>query len=209
MPAMYHDEAAVEASASTKRVEFVISQIVRKLLREGDVVRLSKKGVVSPCATYSMRSGMTRRGSTSSCAPSTRITDFDLTRQAASENPVYYVQYAHTRTCGVLRAHRMTGPAFSPMIAPLERLGHADELALLARSPTSRRDRDRRRDPRAAAPRRSPANLPRCSTSLYTTCRVVDPADRELTERAVSPSSRNRTVLATICGYRASRHRRR
>jgi len=38
--------------------------------------------------------------------------DLELAKEQSSENPVYYIQYAHTRTCGVLRYAKGKGITF-------------------------------------------------------------------------------------------------
>jgi arginyl-tRNA synthetase len=55
--------------------------------------------------------------------------DLDLAVRQSPENPVYYVQYAHTRVCGLLR--RAGGEA--PSTVGLERLAEADDRRLLVR----------------------------------------------------------------------------
>ena len=58
--------------------------------------------------------------------------DLDLARSRTSENPVYYIQYAHARICSVLRQARARGHALPGEAPPhLERLGEGGELALM------------------------------------------------------------------------------
>jgi arginyl-tRNA synthetase len=57
--------------------------------------------------------------------------DLDLAKQQSDENPVYYVQYAHARTAGILdREAPKRGIAFDPM-ADVTLLEHQSELALV------------------------------------------------------------------------------
>ena len=60
--------------------------------------------------------------------------DLDLARKQSRENPVYYVQYVHARTCAVFREAQAQGFECEPLgAAPLERLARPDELALLGK----------------------------------------------------------------------------
>ncbi|MBK1643107.1 arginine--tRNA ligase [Thiocapsa imhoffii] len=66
--------------------------------------------------------------------------DLDLAKSESSDNPVYYVQYAHARVCSVLRQAAERGIAVdpSPGTRHLERLTETHEMALqrtLARYP--------------------------------------------------------------------------
>ena len=57
--------------------------------------------------------------------------DLDLAKRHSDENPVYYVQYAHARTAGILdRAAPERGVAFNPA-ADVTLLAHPSELALV------------------------------------------------------------------------------
>ena len=57
--------------------------------------------------------------------------DLDLAKERSSENPVHYVQYAHARVCSVLRRARARGFDTAVDLSRLERLGEAQELALM------------------------------------------------------------------------------
>jgi arginyl-tRNA synthetase len=57
--------------------------------------------------------------------------DIDAAREQAPENPVYYVQYAHARICSILRKAAGEGHAADVPAAPLDRLGHPSEDALM------------------------------------------------------------------------------
>ena len=59
--------------------------------------------------------------------------DFDIeaAKEQAPENPVYYVQYAHARICSILRRAGEEGHRADPATAPLGRLGHPSEDALM------------------------------------------------------------------------------
>jgi len=59
--------------------------------------------------------------------------DLDLAKSQSSDNPVYYVQYAHARVASVLRqaAEKGIDVDISPGATNLERLGEEQELSLL------------------------------------------------------------------------------
>jgi arginyl-tRNA synthetase len=59
--------------------------------------------------------------------------DLDLAKSQSSDNPVYYVQYAHARICAVLRQAGEKGLDIEPSegMTNLERLTEPHELALL------------------------------------------------------------------------------
>ncbi|MCO6449732.1 MAG: arginine--tRNA ligase [Caldilineales bacterium] len=109
--------------------------------------------------------------------------DFDIELAAAqsSENPVYYVQYAHARVSSILRKAAEEGIDFSE--ADLSLLQHETELALLQKMmqlPEVTVE---------ATERLSPHHLPHYAldlaktfTQFYGACRVLssDPADADL-----------------------------
>lgn len=57
--------------------------------------------------------------------------DIDAAKEQAPENPVYYVQYAHARICSILRKAAESGHEADVPAAPLDRLGHPSEDALM------------------------------------------------------------------------------
>jgi len=59
--------------------------------------------------------------------------DLDLAKSQSSDNPVYYIQYAHARICSVLREADARGQGFDPEHTPVDaaRLNEAHEVALL------------------------------------------------------------------------------
>ena len=64
--------------------------------------------------------------------------DLELAKSQSSDNPVYYVQYAHARVCSVFTQLAERGEAFDPATADLERLDGSHEeqlLVTLARYP--------------------------------------------------------------------------
>ncbi len=76
--------------------------------------------------------------------------DLDLARQESSDNPVYYVQYAHARVCSVERQCAEQGLAIDTDRADLARLDNAHEqavLKLLALYPERLQSAAERREP--------------------------------------------------------------
>lgn len=59
--------------------------------------------------------------------------DLDLAKSQSSDNPVYYIQYAHARICSVLREAGARGMGFDPGHAAVDaaQLAESHELALL------------------------------------------------------------------------------
>jgi arginyl-tRNA synthetase len=54
--------------------------------------------------------------------------DLELAKSRSSENPVFYVQYAHARVCSVLKELAARGMAYDPAQAARQVLERGDEL---------------------------------------------------------------------------------
>ncbi|MBQ1984709.1 MAG: arginine--tRNA ligase [Clostridia bacterium] len=110
---------------SADKLDIVLMQFVR-LMRDGEIVRMSKRtgkaiqlgDLLDEVPVDSARFLFNMREANS-------LLDFDLglAVQQDSQNPVYYVQYAHARICSILRALEADG------IKPRECT--AEELTLL------------------------------------------------------------------------------
>ena len=109
--------------------------------------------------------------------------DIDLAVAQSSENPVYYIQYAHARASSILRKARAAG--LTPSDAHLHLLACPEELALL------RKMLQLPEVVEFAIQRLSPHHLPHFAldlakvfTHFYGHCRVIsdDPDQRDLTE---------------------------
>ncbi len=138
--------------------------------------------------------------------------DLDLARQQSAENPVYYVQYAHTRLCGILREAEEAGylgdavagqgcSSHGKKEADLSLLTHPDELALL------RKLADYPAEVLRATQELSPHRLPHFARELaqavhqfYTNCRVLDCNNPELSRARLKLVKGARIVLANILG---------
>ena len=98
----------------SERLDIVLMQLV-KLLRDGEVVRMSKRSgkaiqlsdLLDEVPIDSARFFFNQRESSS-----TLDFDLDLAVRNDSENPVYYVQYAHARICSVLKKLEAAGVTF-------------------------------------------------------------------------------------------------
>ncbi len=131
-------KAAVAAMGyAPERLDIVIHQLVN-LLRDGKPVAMSKrsgefvtlKEVIEEVGVDATRFFFLMRRSDTSL-------DFDLeiAKKTSDENPVYYVQYAHTRVCSILRVAKEQGIVMEavPNVAALtlpEEMELIDQVAL-------------------------------------------------------------------------------
>ena len=105
-------KGAMEAlGISADRLDIVLMQLVR-LVRNGEVVKVSKRTGKSITLKTLLEEVPVdaARFIFNSKEPSTHLEfDLDLAVQENSQNPVYYVQYAHARICSILRALKNCG----------------------------------------------------------------------------------------------------
>ncbi len=125
--------------------------------------------------------------------------DIDLAVAQNSENPVYYIQYAHARVASILRKAEAAG--LTPGSDHLDLLTCPEELALL---------RKMLQLPEIvvnAVERLSPHHLPHYAldlaktfTNFYGHCRVLsdDPEQQELTEARLMLTLATKTTLAYV-----------
>ena len=117
----------------TNRLDIVLMQLV-KLLRDGEVVRMSKRtGKAISLSDLLDEVPVDAARWFFNAKPDTQM-DFDLglAVREDSENPIYYVEYAHARICSLLRNLSAEGhavPAMADVDAAL--LNHETELALI------------------------------------------------------------------------------
>jgi len=127
--------AAIEALGGARdKFQVILVQLVR-LTRGGEPVRMGKRTgefvtlreVVDEVGTDATRFFfLMRRGD------SQLEFDLALATKQSSENPVFYVQYAHARICTLFRKAADAGVAvLSAAAAPLERLGEVEEQAVV------------------------------------------------------------------------------
>jgi arginyl-tRNA synthetase len=132
--------------------------------------------------------------------------DIELAKQQASDNPVYYTQYAHARISSILRKASAEGHQPDPRAAPLERLEHPSEDALMRKLASYEEVVPE------AAELRAPQRIPRFVEELastfsafYRDCRVVSD-DAELTAARLALCVSTQRVIADglwLLGVRA------
>ncbi|MDP2300331.1 MAG: arginine--tRNA ligase, partial [Actinomycetota bacterium] len=133
-------ESAVAALGHPGQLEVIIGQLVN-LFRNGEVVRMSKRtgemvtfeDLLEEVGADAARYFFLRRSTD-------QPLDFDigLAKQRSSDNPVYYVQYAHARICSILRRASGADTADESVDIAAVAAGivaDADALALLGAEP--------------------------------------------------------------------------
>ncbi|MDY3618198.1 arginine--tRNA ligase [Agathobaculum sp.] len=118
----------------TNRLEIVLMQLVR-MMQGGEVVRMSKRTGKSLTLTDLLDEipvDAARFFFNSRAAETQMEFDLDLAVKQDSDNPLYYVQYAHARICSVIKNCTEEGIALpNPLNADLSVLTGADERALI------------------------------------------------------------------------------
>ncbi len=157
-------------------LEVVLMQLVR-LTRDGEVVRMSKrtgKAITLSDLLEDVSIDVARFFFNMRMAGSHLDFDLDLAVKESSENPVYYVQYAHARICSIIKALANEGVSVLPFekINP-SALKEESELELLKKLC------ELPEEIRLAAISREPARITRYSIELatafhsfYNACRV-------------------------------------
>lgn len=110
-------KSAMEAVGIDKdRLEVVIMQLVR-LMRNGEVARMSKrtgKAITLSDLLEETSIDVARFFFNMRTAGSHLDFDLDLALEQSSNNPVYYVQYAHARICSIVRNLKEEGTEVKP-----------------------------------------------------------------------------------------------
>lgn len=112
------------------RLEIVLMQLVR-MMQGGEVVRMSKrtgKSLTLSDLLDEISVDAARFFFNSRAAETQMEFDLDLAVKQDSENPLYYVQYAHARICSVLRSVEAADPSSKP---DLTLLTEEDEKQLI------------------------------------------------------------------------------
>ncbi len=181
-------------------LEILIGQLVN-LVRDGEPLRMSKRAgtvvtiddLVDAVGVDAARYALARYST-----DSTIDLDLDLWAKASNDNPVYYVQYAHARTCALARNAEDLGlPAgsFDPSLLAHEKEG--DLLRALAEFPRVVEQAARLREPHRVA--RYLEETAAAYHRFYDSCRVLPIGEEEATDlhrarlRLVAAT---RTVLA-------------
>lgn len=189
-------------------LEIIIGQMVN-LKENGVEVKMSKRAgtvitlddLVDAVGVDAARYSLVRVS-----MDSTVDIDLDLLRSHSNENPVYYVQYAHARTCSVGRNADEAGVLADGKYDASTLSSPADNelLGILAQYPA---------ELKLAANEREPHRIPRYLEKLaagyhtwYNQCRVIPRSDEEITAAHVARRHLNeavRQVLANgleLCG---------
>lgn len=179
-----------------------------KLVRDGQEVKLSKRAgnlitindVVEEVGADAVRFNLLSR------APESTIEfDLDLAVAQSNENPVYYVQYSHARICSIFDRAKQEDMAIDTLPAEaaewLGQLSHPSELALI------RKLLELEEEIEIAVDKLSPHNLThyaieiaRAFNAFYRDCKVVDPAEPQLSQARLMLCGACRLVLAKVLG---------
>jgi arginyl-tRNA synthetase len=125
-------KAAIAAlGVPPEKLTFTITQIVT-LRRGGEIVRLSKRSgeiITLRELVEEVGADACRFFFLSRAAESQMDFDMELAKEESSENPVYYVQYAHARIASILRLAQERGIDYGD--ADVSLLQHSAELDLI------------------------------------------------------------------------------
>lgn len=160
------------------RLEIVLMQLVR-MMQGGEVVRMSKRTGKSLTLTDLLDEipvDAARFFFNSRAAETQMEFDLDLAVREDSDNPLYYVQYAHARICSVLKNAVESGFALPDAVSTdLSVLTNEDEHALIKEIALCPEEIAQ------AAAGRDPSRLNKYAVSLaqhfhrfYNTCRIKD-----------------------------------
>ncbi|MDP9806738.1 arginyl-tRNA synthetase [Trueperella bonasi] len=166
-----------------ENLEILIGQLVN-LVRDGEPVRMSKRAgtivtlgdLVDVADVDASRYSLVRQAMDSPID-----LDLDVITSRTNDNPIYYVQYAHARTCSVDRnaaEHGVTRDAFDPALLDSEADG--DLLAALAQYPDIVTQAAQLREPHRLA--RYLEDLAGKYHSWYGVSRVTPRADDPVTD---------------------------
>ena len=185
------------------RLEIVLMQLVR-LMQNGEVARVSKRtgksitlsNLLEEVPLDAARFFFNLR------EPSSHLEfDLGLAVEQSSQNPVYYVQYAHARICSIFKKLAQQGITLAQQVPgeQLDRLDQPEErelIGLLAQLPE---------EIVSAADSRDPAKLTRYAVDLatafhkfYNSCRVLVEEDAGLTQARLMICAGVRTVLENL-----------
>ena len=173
--------AATALGIDPERLTIILNQIV-SFKEDGESLRFSKRknvivtvrDLVDDVGSDAVRYTFLSRG-----AESQMEFDLDLARKQSSDNPVYYVQYAHARLSGILRNANEQGIDWADGDVSL--LTHDLEIALIRQIAGLPDVVDR------AADRLEPQQIPHYATEVaralqrfYDACRVISDDEDDL-----------------------------
>ena len=170
----------------TNRLDIVLMQLV-KLLRDGEVVRMSKRtGKAISLSDLLDEVPVDAARWFFNAKPDTQM-DFDLglAVREDSENPIYYVEYAHARICSVLRNLAAEGYSVPSMAdVDMSLLSGETEIALIKQiSQFCEELRLAARDYDPSHINRYLVELAGCFHRFYTACRIKGEAPAVLAAR--------------------------
>ncbi len=124
---------ALEMGMTPDYPEYVLHQMVT-VMKHGEEVRISKRAgsyvtvrdLISEVGRDAVRYFFLMRKSDSQL-----ILNVDLAASQSEENPVYYIQMAHARMCGIFRVGGIDPTSVSPVDAPLDVLTEVEEQELI------------------------------------------------------------------------------
>ena len=193
-------KAAVAAlGCDPDKLEIIIYQAVR-LMSGGEIVMMSKRAgdvvllseLIDEVGKDSARFFFLMRSS-----DSTLDFDLELAKEQSSENPVYYVQYAHARICSILRKAEESGinipSAVETDLSVLKEDCEADLIKKLAELPDLVIESAEIHEPHRVT--RYAQDLAAIFHKFYTDCKVVG-EDEALTAARLVLVDSTRTVLA-------------
>ena len=192
--------AACAGDDPEHNIEVLIGQLV-KILKGGAEMKLSKRaGTIVTLAELVEEGGVDALRYTLCRYPtdSPRTLDIEEMTRQASENPVYYVQYAHARLASILRNADELGiklDEFDPGLLSHEREG--DLLRALAEFPRVVATAAELREPHRIA--RYLEDTASAFHKFYDSCRVLPRGDEEVEpvhKARLTLVSATRTVLA-------------
>lgn len=195
-------KAALQAlGVDPDRLDVVLMQMVR-LIRDGEVVKASKrsgKAITLVTLLDEVPIDAARFYFNLREANSQFDFDLDLAVEQSSQNPVYYVQYAHARICSILKKLDSQGVAPREVsVEELEALNTAEEIALIrhiARFPAEIIEAAKAYDP--AKMTRYALDLATLFHKFYTACKVYG-EDEALMQARLGLCMAARSVLENV-----------
>lgn len=193
--------AMASFGADPARLELLIMQLVH-LVENGERARMSKRAgqfvtvedLIDEIGADASRWFLLNRSH-----DTTVELDVALARKESSENPVYYVQYAHARCCSVLE--RAPAPASAPPRVPASEPVHPAERALilkLGELPDVVEQAAARRAPHRIAT--YALELAQVFTAFYRDCKIAGAPGDGVQDWRASLTDATRTTLATALG---------
>ncbi|MDK8879428.1 arginine--tRNA ligase [Corynebacterium sp. MSK008] len=172
--------AAQALGYNADAVEVLIGQMVN-LVRDGQAVKMSKRAgtvitledLVDAIGVDGARYSLVR-----SSVDSTLDIDLDLWTKQSSDNPVYYVQYAHARLCSIGRKAAEAGVSYAdPDLALLTHDKEGDLIRTLGEYPAVVRAAAELREPHRIA--RYTEELASAFHKFYDSCQILPKAGED------------------------------